>query len=78
MPFIAGKVKKTLKSVGTTCDADNYVIFYKLRGYIVRLADGSYIEFDRRGNVYTMDVWVRIGSSADRATSGFTRPVTTP
>ena len=77
-PFIAGKVKKTLKSVGTTCDARNYVIFYVDRGYIVHLDDGAYIEFDRRGNVYVMDVWVRTVSSADRATSGFTRPAVVP
>ena len=77
-PFIAGKVKKTLKSVGTTCDAKSYVIFYDYGGYIVRLADRSYIDFERRGNVYTMDVWIRVGSSADQEASGFTRQVATP
>jgi hypothetical protein len=72
-PFIAGKVKKTLKSVGTTCDADNYVLFRKTNGYIVHEADKAFIEFDRVGNVYVIDVWIRIGSKADEAMSGFAR-----
>jgi hypothetical protein len=77
-PFIAGKVKKTLKSVGTSCDAGNYVIFYDDRGYIVHKATRDYIQFDRVGNVYVIDVWVKIGSRADKAASGFTRQVATP
>ena len=72
-PFIAGKVKKTLKSVGTSCDAGNYVIFYDDGGYIVHRATRDYIRFERVGNVYVIDVWVRIGSQADRASSGFAR-----
>ena len=77
-PFIAGKVKKTLKSVGTTCDAQNYVLFDDEIGYIIHKADESYIEFCRIGNVYAIDVWIRIGSEADKEASGFTRPVAAP
>ena len=47
---------KTLKSVGTTCDADNYVIFRKTNGYLVHEADNADIEFARVGNVYVIDV----------------------
>ena len=74
-PFIAGSVKKTLKSVGTTCDADNYVVFRKHNGYIIREDESAYIEFNRVGNIYSIDVWVRIGSRADQAASDFTRQV---
>ena len=87
-PFIAGDVKKYLKSVGTTCDAENYVIFYKDGGYIVRETDGSYLEFDRVGNIYAIDVWVKVGSKTDlelqngvddgRAQPVFSRPVVAP
>ena len=77
-PFIAGKVKNTLKSVGTTCDADNYVLFRKDRGYIVHENDEAFIEFDRVGNVYVIDVWVRIGSSADKEASDFVRQAVVP
>ena len=77
-PFIAGKVKKTLKSVGTTCDADNYVLFRKSNGFIVHEVDEAFIEFDRVGNVYVIDVWVKIGSRADLETSGFARQAVVP
>ena len=77
-PFIAGTVKKTFKSVGTTCDADNYVIFRKNNGYIVHTPDQAYIEFDRVGNVYVIDVWVKVGSKADREQPDFTRQVRKP
>ena len=77
-PFVAGKVKKTLKSVGTTCDAKNYALFDEDVGYIVHKADVSYIEFGRLGNVYAIDVWVRICSRADKEASGFTPPVAAP
>ena len=62
----------------TTCDADNYVIFYKDRGYIIREDDSAYLEFDRVGNIDAIDVWVRIGSSADKATSGVARQAVAP
>ena len=77
-PFIAGNVKKTLKSVGTTCDFQDYVLFDDEVGYIIHKSDESYIEFGRVGNVYAIDVWIRTGSQADKETSGFTRPVAAP
>ena len=53
LPFIAGSVKKTLKSVGTTCDADNYVLFRKTCGYI-KLDFGATLirEFDLKSSLY--------------------------
>ena len=62
----------------TTCDAKNYVLSDEDVGYIVHKADDSYIEFGRVGNVYAIDVWVRLGSKADKEASGFTRPVAAP
>ena len=47
-------------------------------GYIIHKADHSYIEFGRVGNVYAIDVWVRIGSRADKEEPGFTRQVAAP
>ena len=80
-PFIAGKVKKTLKSVGTTCDAGNEVLFTQWGGYIFH-ESGATIEFERVSNTYAIPVWVRIGSSADVAAQvselGFTRQVAAP
>ena len=64
--------------MGTTCDADNYVLFRKTNGFIVHEIDEAFIEFDRVGNVYVIDVWVRIGSTADKEASGFVRPAVVP
>ena len=63
---------------GTTCDADNYVLFRKSNGFIVHEVDEAFIEFDRVGNVYVIDVWVKIGSRADLETSGFARQAVVP
>ena len=59
-PFIAGKVRKTLKSVGTTCDAGNYVLYTEWGGYIINSKTHEHIEFDRVSNVYAIDAWVKI------------------
>ena len=67
-----------MKSVGTTCDASSYVMFKRTSGYIVHEPDKAFIEFGRIGNVYVIDVWVRIGAMADREASGFTRQAPVP
>ena len=67
-----------MKSVGTTCDANNFVLFRRKNGYIVHERDRAFIEFHRVGNVYVLDVWVRIGSRADLESSGFTRQAQEP
>ena len=54
------------------------MVFRKKGGYIVHEKDQAFIEFDRVGNVYVMDVWVKMGSKADREASGFARQVATP
>ena len=77
-PFIAGKVKNTLKSVGTTCDASNYVIFRRSNGYIVHGPGNAFIEFKQIGNVYVIDVWVRVGSRADSESSSVARQTAVP
>ena len=73
-PFIAGKVKKTLKSVGTTCDAGNYVLYTEWGGYIINAKTHEHIEFDRVNNVYAIDAFVKIKGNA----SGFARQAAAP
>ena len=79
--FIAGKVKKTFKSVGTTCDAGNEVLFTQWGGFIFH-ESGATIEFERISNTYPIPVSVRVGSTADVAAQvselGFTRQVAAP
>ena len=80
-PFIAGKVKKTLKSVGTTCDAGNEVLFPQWGGFIFH-ESGATIEFERISNTYAIPVRVRVGSRADVTAQvselGFTWQVAAP
>ena len=64
-PFIAGNVTKTLKFVATTCDAGSNVLFTQYGAYVINLQSGEVLDLDRIGNNYNMEVWVRIGSSAD-------------
>ena len=59
-PFLAGDVKKSLKSVGTTCDAGNYVLYTEWGGYIINKKSHKHMEFDRVGNTCAIDAWVRI------------------
>ena len=75
-PIIAGNVKKPLKSVATTCDAGNYVLFTKWGGYIIRENSFKHLEFDRVGNVYAIDAWIKDQGTSQA--SGFTRPAEAP
>ena len=72
-PFLAGDVKKSLKSVGTTCDAGNYVLYTEWGGYIINRKSHKHMEFDRVGNVYAIDAWV-----IDKRQAGFQRQATAP
>ena len=75
-PFIAGKVKKTLKSVATLCDAGNDVVFTEWAAYITNRETGNVMEVDRHGNDYVLHVWIRTsnkGNSSSSAVSDFHR-----
>ena len=62
-PFLVGDVKKALKSVGTTCDAGNYVLYTEWGGYIVNAKSHEHIEFDRVGNVYAIVAFVPVSAN---------------
>ena len=68
-PFISGDVKKTLKSVGTTCDAGNYLLFTKWGGYVINERTYDHLEFERTGNTYGIGVWVRDDGETDEESS---------
>ena len=73
-PFIVGDVKKALKSVGTTCDAGNYVLYTEWGGYIINSKSHKRIEFDRINNTYAIDAFVNIASKP----KGFQRQAVAP
>ena len=58
-PFLVGDFKKALKSVGTTCDAGNYVLYTEWGGYIINAKSHKHIEFHRVRNTYAIDAFVR-------------------
>ena len=67
---IAGDVGKMLKSTATTCDEDNWVIFTKTGGWIVDTNTKEKIHFERSGNNYFMDLWVKVPDSVDKIDEG--------
>ena len=66
--FIAGKVKKALKSTATTCDEKKWVIHTEAGGWIIDVASKRRIPLQRVGNSYIVDVWVKVPKP------GFSRP----
>ena len=60
--FIAGDVKKMLKSIATTCDDDYWVVFKKDGGWIIDTSTKQRTAFQRVGNSYVLDVWVFVPS----------------
>ena len=73
-PFLAGDVKKSLKSVGTTCDAGNYVLYTEWGGYIINAKTHKHIEYDRINNTYAIDAFVKIATGP----KGFQRQAVAP
>ena len=55
--FIAGGVKKILKSIATTCDDSNWVIFTSKGGWIIDTRTKERLPFKRIGNSYVLDLW---------------------
>ena len=64
-------VKKALGSVARMCDMGNRVVFESNGGYVMNMADGRYTKFERRGNVYVLQTWVKRPIAGK---SGFQRP----
>ena len=82
-PFIAGGVKKALKSTAIPCDdGDGHWVIHTARGgWIVNVKTRQKIAFTRLGNSYFLDVWIRVPIKKSNAMevdevaqSGFTQP----
>ena len=77
MIFQVAKVNKMLASIAGICDNGNTVTFTDQGGYIRNVESGRRTTFERKGNVYILDMWVRhpgaeIPSPSNK--SGFIRP----
>ena len=69
------EVSRPLTAVSQTCDNGNCVMFTPNGGFIWNLKTGSKTNFERRGGIYELDLWVKDADLAGGGTStGFPRP----
>ena len=75
MTFIAGGVKKALKSTAITCDAGNghWVIHTSRGGWVVDVKTKKKMSFQREGNSYVLDLWLKVPVDME-VNAGFSRP----
>ena len=52
-------VSRALNAVTEICDAGHHVIFGRRGGVIVNLESGRSSPFQREGNIYCLDYWVK-------------------
>ena len=52
-------VSRALNAVTEICDAGRHVIFGRRGGVIVNLESGRTAPFEREGNIYCLDYWVK-------------------
>jgi len=52
-------VSRALNAVTEICDAGHHVIFGRRGGVIVNLESGRTTPFEREGNIYCLDYWVK-------------------
>ena len=74
-----GEVRDPLMSVSQICDQGNTVQFDSAGGWIHNLIDKSWTRFERRHNVFELDLWLTSSDACgetQEATGkpGFTRP----
>ena len=55
---VAENLTKCLTSVSETCDHGNWVVYIPKGGFIWNLQTGGKTSFERRGNIYELDLWV--------------------
>ena len=66
-PFIAGGVKKALKSTAVTCDEGDghWVIHTSKGGWVVNVKTKKKIAFSRIGKPYVLDLWIKCQANGD-------------
>ena len=76
MVFQVANVNKILASIAGICGNGNTVLFNETGGYIRNNNTGRKTAFERKGNVYIMDMWVKHpgGEAPKSRASGFSRP----
>ena len=73
--FQVGEVERPLMSVTTVTDQGHDVLFQSDGGYVYNQATGKCIRFERRNNVYHIDLWMTSeDANGTGSQSGFARP----
>ena len=69
------EVSRPLTAVSQTCDRGNWVIYTPQGGFIQNCQTGARTHFDRRGDIYELDLWAKNDDLKEGSqTSSFTRP----
>ena len=53
------EVSRPLTAVSQTCDNGNWVVYTPQGGFIWNLKTGGKTNFERRGGIYELDLWVK-------------------
>ena len=65
------EVSRPLTAVSQTCDNGNWVVYNPQGGFILSCLTRGRTYFDRRGDIYELDLWVK---EEDLQSAGFPRP----
>ena len=65
------EVSRPLTAVSQTCDNNSWVVYTPYGGFILSCVTGGRTYFDRRGDIYELDLWVK---EEDLQPAGFPRP----
>jgi len=72
--YQVAEVSRPLTAVSQTCDHGNWVVYTPHGGFIYNLATGGETNFERRGGIYELDLWVNEADlSGGSPSTGFPR-----
>ena len=73
--YLIAEVSRPLTAVSQTCDRGDWVIYTPQGGCIQNCQTGARTHFERRGDIYELDLWVKNEDLSDGSqASSFPRP----
>ena len=67
------EVTRPLTAVGSTCDRGNVVVYGPYGGCIINRETGLQTDFERRGGIYELDLWIQSAPSGEEYQLDFPR-----
>ena len=71
--YQVAEVTRPLTAVGSTCDRGNVVVYGPHGGCIINRETGLQTDFERRGGIYELDLWIQTASSGEEYQRDFPR-----